>query len=60
MILIGKIMSFLLQFFLDHGCINQNLILDWYNNNDAHGHLGYEEAKDSAKSFVELLGTFNA
>ena len=45
-------MEFLLQFFLLHGCITPNLILDWYNNNDAHGYMGFEEAKQLAKFFV--------
>jgi hypothetical protein len=45
-------MEFLLQFFLLHECITQNLIFHWYNNNDAHGYMGFEEAKQLVKPFV--------
>jgi len=48
-------MKFLLQFFLDHQCITLNIILDWYNNNDAHGYIGYEEAKQLAEPFIQSL-----
>ncbi len=52
-------MSFLLQFFLKHQCINHNLILQWYNNNDTHGYKGFEEAKRLAGPFIKLLSTSN-
>ncbi len=45
-------MEFLLQFFLLHECITPDLILYWYDNNDAHGYMGFEEAKQLAKPFV--------
>jgi hypothetical protein len=50
-------MTFLLQFFVNHQCISENLILDWYNKNDAHGYMGYEEAKQLAEPFVKSLLT---
>jgi hypothetical protein len=37
--------------------LDQNLILDWYNNNDPHGYMGYEEAKQLARPFIEALLT---
>jgi hypothetical protein len=52
---IGNLMKFLLQFFLDHQCITLNIILNWYNNNDAHGYIGYEEAKQLAEPFIQSL-----
>jgi len=52
-------MTFLLQFFLDHGCISQDLLVDWYTNNDAHGYMGFQEAKQLAKPFVESLLAFD-
>jgi hypothetical protein len=50
-------MAFLLKFFLDHQCINQNLILKWYNSDQARQYEGFEEAKQLAKSFVESFDT---
>ncbi len=50
-------MIFLLQFFLAHQCINRDLILRWYNENDAHGYLGFEEAKRLVEPFIKLLST---
>jgi len=52
-------MAYLLQFFLDHECINQNLLLDWYYNNDPNGYIGYEEARQLAKPFIESILTNN-
>ncbi len=43
---------FLLDYFLDHQYINWNVTLNWFNNNDQHGYMNYE---DSVKSFVELI-----
>ncbi len=48
-------MIFLLQFFLAHQCINQDLILRWYNDNDAHGYMGFVEAKRLVEPFIKLL-----
>jgi hypothetical protein len=48
-------MKFLLQFFLHHRCITEDLILDWYNSNDAHGYIGFEQAKQLAKPFIQSL-----
>ncbi len=50
-------MTFVLQFFLKHQCITQNLILKWYNNNDAHGYMGFQEAKQLAEPFIKSLST---
>ncbi len=50
-------MTFLLEFFLNHQCITQNLILEWYNNNDAHGYMGFQEAKRLAEPFIKSLST---
>jgi hypothetical protein len=52
-------MAYLLKFFLDHECINQNLLLDWYYNNDANGYIGYEEARQLAKPFIGSILTNN-
>jgi len=46
-------MAFLLKFFLDHQCINQNLILKWYTSDQARQYEGFEEAKQLAKPLVE-------
>ncbi len=53
-------MTYLLHFFLDHQCINENLILDWFYNNDPNGYIGYEEAKQLARPFIESLSINNA
>ena len=50
-------MTLLLRFFLTHECITQNLLLDWYNNNDAHGYVGFQEAKQLAEPFIKILST---
>lgn len=50
-------MTFLLQFFLTHECINQNHILDWYNSNDTHGYMGFQEARQLTEPFIKSLST---
>ena len=45
-------MAFLLQFFLYHRCITQEVIFDWYNSNDARGYMGFEKAKQLAEPFI--------
>jgi len=53
-------MTFLLQFFLNHQCIDQHQILNWYNNSDVHGALayrGFQYAKHLATLFVKSLQT---
>jgi hypothetical protein len=52
-------MAYLLKFFLNHECINQNLLLDWYDNNDPNGYIGYEEARQLARPFIESILTNN-
>jgi hypothetical protein len=53
-------MTFLLQFFLNHQCIDQNQIFNWYNNTDVLGALaykGFQHAKHLATSFIKSLPT---
>jgi hypothetical protein len=50
-------MRFLLQFFLDHQCITQKLILHWYNDNDTHDYVGFPEVKQLVKPFIKSLTT---
>jgi hypothetical protein len=53
--LICNIYRFLLQFFIDHQCITPNIILDWYNNNDAHNYMGFAEARQLVEPFIQFL-----
>ena len=51
-------MTFLLQFFLDHRCINRVQIFKWFNNQDEHGvhaYKGFQQAKQLATSFIRTL-----
>jgi hypothetical protein len=48
-------MRYLLQFFLNHQCITQNLIFDWYNSKNAQRYVYFEEAKQLAKPFITLM-----
>jgi hypothetical protein len=53
-------MTFLLQFFLNHQCIDQNQIITWYTNQDALGVLaykGFDHAKKLATPFIKSLST---
>ena len=54
---IDEMMTFLLQFFLNHQCINQEQILDWYNSKDTPDYAGFNSAKQLASSFIKLLPT---
>jgi hypothetical protein len=48
-------MAFLLQFFLDHQCIDRHQIFDWYKNGDVHGYKGFHQAKMLATRFITSL-----
>ena len=50
-------MTFLLQFFLNHQCINQKQILDWYNNKDTLDYAGFNSARQLASPFIKSLST---
>ncbi len=49
-------MTFLLQFFLNHGCIDLNQILNWYSK-DIHGYKGFNLAKQLATPFIRSCST---
>ncbi len=53
-IFIGEMMTFLLQFFLNHNCIDQNQIFNWYEN-DIHGYKGFNLAKQLATPFINSI-----
>ncbi len=51
-------MTFLLQFFLDHQCINRLQIFKWFKNGNAHDVLaykGFEQSKHLATPFIQSL-----
>jgi hypothetical protein len=48
-------MTFLLQFFLNHECTNQQAIFKWYNDIKVSRYEGLKQAKQLATPFVELL-----
>jgi hypothetical protein len=51
-------MTFLLQFFLDHQCIDRLQIFQWYKNRDVLGVLaykGFHQAKHLATPFIRSL-----
>jgi hypothetical protein len=48
-------MTFLLQFFLNHQCIRQQAILKWYNEIKVSRYEGLKQAKQLAKPFIESL-----
>ncbi len=53
-------MTFLLQFFLNHQCIDQHKIYNWYINRDVLGVLaykGFHQAKHLATPFIKSLPT---
>jgi hypothetical protein len=50
-------MTFLLQYFLNHQCIDQYQIVNWYNNTDIHDYEGFNHAKELATSFIKSLST---
>lgn len=52
-------MPFLLQFFLDHHCINRQQILDWYKERDMLAYQGLYHAKQLATSFIKSLTEAN-
>ncbi len=48
-------MTFLLQFFLNHECTNQPAIFKWYKDINASRYEGLKQAKQLATPFVESL-----
>lgn len=48
-------MIFLLQFFINHQCLNRNQILDWYHAKHTHGYKGFSQAKSLASHFIQQL-----
>ena len=48
-------MSFLLQFFLNHHCIDQKQILNWYSNGNENGYEGFDNARKLASSYIKSL-----
>ncbi len=50
-------MTFLLQFFLNHQCINQQQILKWYNHSGKYRYEGFKQAKQLATPFITSLST---
>ncbi len=48
-------MTFLLQYFLNHQCIHQQAIFKWYNDIKASRYEGLRAAKKLATPFIELL-----
>jgi hypothetical protein len=54
-----EMMTFLLQFFLNHKCINECLILNWYNYKGVIAYKGYELAKSLATSFINSISITN-
>jgi hypothetical protein len=55
-IFIGEMMTFLLQFFLNHQCVDRNQILNWYDK-DIHGYKGFNLAKQLATPFIRSFST---
>ena len=50
-------MTFLLQYFLNHQCIDRSQILEWYNADDGRDYRGFTAAKQFATSFINSLST---
>ncbi|UJR08579.1 hypothetical protein I4U23_012838 [Adineta vaga] len=47
-----EMMTFLLQYFINHQCINKNLIRTWYHNRNKNLYKGYIFAKQLATPFI--------
>ena len=54
-----EMMIFLLQFFLNHQCINESLILTWYNHKGLIGSKGFGLVKPLVKSFIQSISITN-
>ncbi len=54
---IDDMITFLLQFFLNHHCIDQEQILKWYNHRGTFRYEGFSQAKQLARQFIESLST---
>ncbi|CAF3566102.1 unnamed protein product [Rotaria sordida] len=50
-----EMMTFLLQYFVNHQCISRNEIVDWYNNIELHGYQGFDDAKQLTAPFIKSL-----
>ena len=50
-------MTFLLQFFLHHQCIDQHQIFKWYNHKGVFRYEGFNQAKQLASQFIESLSS---
>jgi hypothetical protein len=48
-------MTFLLQFFLNHQCIHQQAIFKWYNDIKVSRYEGLNQAKQLATPFIQSL-----
>ncbi len=54
-IFLVDMMAFLLQFFLNHQCIDQHQILKWYNDKGKFRYEGLNQATPLAAPFIESL-----
>jgi hypothetical protein len=54
-IFLVDMMAFLLQFFLNHQCIDQHQILKWYNHKGKLCYEGLNQATPLAAPFIESL-----
>ncbi|CAF3525801.1 unnamed protein product, partial [Rotaria sp. Silwood2] len=54
-----EMMTFLLQYFVNHQCISRNEILDWYDKIDLHGYQGFDDAKLLTAPFIKSLLTID-
>ncbi|CAF0821246.1 unnamed protein product [Adineta ricciae] len=48
-------MTFLLQFFINHHCITGKFIRDWYHNKHKNPYRGFTTAKQLARSFMQSI-----
>jgi len=55
MIILDDMMTFLLQYFLNHQCLDQDQIFKWYNHKGTFRYEGYNKAKQLAQPFIESL-----
>ena len=52
-------MTFLLQYFIDHQCLNRHHIISWYNSRDLHGYEGFDGIKQLTAPFLKTLWVNN-
>ena len=45
----------ILDFFLRAQCITEEILCQWYVSGDEYNFVGYNEAKEYAKAFIETL-----